>query len=105
MTAVGVVAVFLGKTSANDGIGVDAVDDSPGLARIDNAEFMTPATDDRHWTRGRHTESFAALKPTEQHTSLDARGRRERRRLDLAVQPNDRLVGVRHADHDMSQLT
>lgn len=50
------------------------------------------ASDHRHRPRVRKSKPFASLKPPEENTGLDPGRGRERRSLDLAVQPHERPI-------------
>src|SRR5450759_509748 len=81
----------------HDGILVQTVDDAPCVTSIPDPPLVAAATN--HWHRAVcwQAETFAALQPPKQHTCADARLRREGRCLDLAVQPDERLVGESHS--------
>jgi hypothetical protein len=53
----------LGEHVCNDDcIPIQAVDDAPDFARVDDSKFMAPVSDYRHRPRVWHTQHFTALK-------------------------------------------
>jgi hypothetical protein len=98
-------ACLLGKDiSYDDRIGVDSIDDSPGLSRVINPQFVASRTDGRHRPTHRQTDDVTRLQTPEQIARLNPCRLTEWRTLDLAPQPRQGSVLARHS-HSMSILT
>ena len=74
-----------------DGIRIEPVDDPPDPILIPDPDLVAPRPDARHGPRVRHPERFPLLEPAQQVPGLHPRLCRERRSLDLAVEPHQRL--------------
>lgn len=77
-------------------IGIQAIQDPPVAILIPHAKLMTPLADVRQRSRMRHAQLFAFLQQPEKRTGFDSSTSRERRSLDLAVQPHQRLSCAFH---------
>ena len=80
----------------HNGIGIQAVEDSPGGRAISNPQFVTTWADRRHGPRVRHAKRLTLLQSPEQDAGLQSGRRGEGRRLDLSVKPDQRLVALAH---------
>src|SRR2546430_9721338 len=97
---------FLGKDLRNhDRISVDAIYHSPVARHVIDSQFMAPRPDAGHWPRVRHREYVPSLEAPEQESGLKPSCARERRALNLAMQPGKRLVLATHWRYSMSGLT
>lgn len=104
MTCGGVLRVFLLNNLRNhDGISIDSIDDAPRMLAIHVSEFVATPSDLRHRPRVRHGKAIASLQSSEQTTQLDAGIAGKRRALNLAMQPDQRFVGMR--DHEWQRMS
>jgi hypothetical protein len=88
----------------HDCVFVDAVHETPLTALVRDAQLMAARADRRHRTGDGHRQRFASLKTSQQHSGLDAGLFGKRRSLDLAVEPDQRLIRP-HNPQYMSFLT
>jgi hypothetical protein len=56
-----------------DRIGVDAIDDAPRGAFVDDTQLMTTLADGRHRPRVRQAQCFATLQAAQELSGLDTR--------------------------------
>jgi len=89
----------------DDRILINPVDDTPRSIPIRDAQFVAFPPDRGHRTRPWHREQLPLLQFPEQVSRLLPCCGRQRRSLDLPVQPHKRFVGSSHRIHDMSFLT
>ena len=86
-------------------ITIDAVNNAPRFRLVLYAQFVARPTDRRHGARMGQRDVFATLQATQKHAGLNTCSRRKRRRLNLAMQPDQRFVSRRHGSDFMSLLT
>src|SRR5262249_22086854 len=77
----------------HDGIRIDPVDDPPTPVLIPDSDLMAPRGAVGRGPRVRPPERFTTLAPAQQDPGPHPRLGRERRRLDLAAEPRQRLPG------------
>jgi len=77
-------------------IWIDAVNNSPGNAFIVDPELSASRPNLRHWFGAWHPEILPLLQHAEKESSLAPCPLRERRTLDLTVQPYKRLILIWH---------
>lgn len=97
---------FLAEDVAdNDRIDIYSVDDSPGDMIVGDSKLVTAPADPGQGTRVRKAQLIAPLKLPQQEACFDACRGPERRRFNLAAQPNQWLVFRAHARQYMSVPT
>jgi hypothetical protein len=96
------LAEYLGD---HDGVRIDSVHETPGLALIVDPKFVAPRANRGHGQRVGHRQAFAALEPTKQQTSFESGYAREWWGLDLALKPDQGPVDAVHSPQCMSLLT
>lgn len=84
------------------GIGVQPIHDSPISPVVTDSELVTARTHNWHRPRVRHPNCLALLQQTKQIAGFDPGRAGERRRLDLSVKPDERLVARAHGRYNMS---
>src|SRR5262245_40672311 len=90
----------------DDRVVIDTIDDPPLATTICDPQLVTASSDGRHRAGVRKTERLSSLKSPEGHSHLDPSLLRERRCLDLAMEPSERFVPPhRHRSLDMSDMT
>ena len=89
----------------HDGIRIDAVHNPPYLVAIHDTQFVASTRDIWHRTRVWHAQALSSLESAWQEAGLKPGLRRPRRRLDLAVEPNDHFVRWWHCGEYMSYRT
>ena len=91
---------FLAEHLQNDdGIGIGPIQDAERAGRIVDPQLMAPRADGLHRPRMWQRQRVAVLHQPQQVPGLYSSFRRKRRRLDLALQPDERLacLGLSHS--------
>ena len=82
--------VVYGKN--DDFLGVEMVENAPVVGFVADAQLVTTRSDIWHGTGVRQAKAFTLLQKPEQHPGLDPGRQAERRALDFALHPDERLV-------------
>jgi hypothetical protein len=89
----------------HNGVSIGSVHNPPVNFDISDPEFVAVRPHHRHRPRMRHRQHLALLEQPQQIAGLDPRHLGERRRLDLSVKPDDRLVCPAYDADRMSDPT
>jgi hypothetical protein len=84
-------------------IRIYAIHNPPSVTLIDNSELVTPGSNRWHGTRMRQSESLAILELPEKIACLESCRLGEGRALDLAFEPDERLIRPIHHREHMSE--
>ena len=82
------LGLFFENFQDDHGPGREMIEDPPVFRFVGDAKFVAAWADDGHGPRVGESEQFTPLQATEQHAGFHPGGGGKRRRLDLAVQPD-----------------